>query len=153
LTITGTGGSPSVTKQTSVTLVVSTPSRSNGFTISGNLTAAFAPGVSQPLNLSLTNPNNFDLAITNLTVAVQITSAPKATTAHPCSPSDFQVTQFAGGYPVKLLSGLTATLSQRGFPSAQWPQVKMLDTTSNQDGCKGATIKLNYTGTTQKATT
>ena len=153
LTITGTGGSPAVTKTTTVTLVISTPSGGTAFTIAGNLTVPFYPGVSQALNLSLTNPNNFDLSITNLTVAVQVTNAPNATPAHPCSASDFPVTQFSGAYPFTLLSGRTATLSQLGFASTQWPQVKMLDTSSNQDGCKNATLKLNYTGTTKKAGT
>jgi hypothetical protein len=150
LTIQAVGGS--LTRTTTVTLVVSTPVSGSGFTIGGSLSGLFYPGLSQPLNLSLTNPNSFDLSITNLTVSVQVVSAPNANATHPCSAADYTVQQFSA-YPIRLLTSRTRTLSELGYTSAQWPQVTMLDTTSNQDGCKGASLKLTYTGTARKPTT
>ena len=40
----------------------------------------------------------------------------------------------------------STSLSARGIPSSQWPQIRMLNTAANQDGCKGATLTLSFTG-------
>jgi hypothetical protein len=34
-------------------------------------------------------------------------------------------------------------------PASQWPKISMLDTTANQDGCKGASLVLTYSGSGQ----
>jgi hypothetical protein len=153
LTISGSGGSPTQIHSTTVTLVVSTPS-GRPFPISGSLDGVLYPGASPlPLNLSVTNPNNFDLSITNLTVTVaSVTKAPYAP-AGTCSASDFAVQQFSGAYPFKVNSGLTISLSSLGFPQAQFPQVRMIDQPYAQDGCKNATINFAYSGTAVKANT
>ena len=117
------------------------------FTISGDLPGNLAPGAAaQPLNLTLQNPNNQDLAITNLTVTVARTSAGAA-----CDPSNFTVVQFTGAYPVTLAARQTASLAQLGVPPAAWPKVGMLDLPRNQDACKGVTLTLGYSGAGQGA--
>lgn len=121
------------------------------FTISGNLSGALAPGVSRPLDLTLTNPNKKPIAVTNLTVTVQSVTRTSYATSHnlPCGPADYKVTQYGGTYPLTVPGNDSASLSGLGIAQSSWPQVAMLDTASNQDGCKGATIALAYSGSGQ----
>jgi len=123
---------------------------SNGkpFGISGNLPGSLTPGRSVPLDLTVTNPNHQPLAISNLTVSVQaVTRTPAAVAAgRPCLLTDFAVVQYAGGYPISVPATASSTLSQLGVPANALPQVVMRDTSSNQDGCKGATLSLGYAG-------
>jgi hypothetical protein len=116
------------------------------FTVSGDL-SNLVPGQAQRLDVSLANPNSATLAVSNLTVAVKSVSAPHATAALPCTPADFAVSQFSGAYPLAAPPSATRTLADLGIPSAQWPQVSIIDRPSNQDGCKGATVTLAYSGT------
>jgi len=115
------------------------------FTVSGSLTNLL-PGQSQPLNLSLTNPSSTGLSVGSLTVSVKSVSAPSATAVLPCTPADFAVTQFSGNYPLAVSPTATRSLADLGIPSAQWPQVSIIDRPSDQDGCKRATVTLAYGG-------
>ena len=118
------------------------------FTISGNLSDSLAPGVGLPLNLTLANPNNKPLAISNLTVTIQ--SVAKAPTAvGPCSVADYAVAQYSGPYPLSVPAHGSASLSSLGVGTQLRPQVRMIDTPTNQDGCKSATLTLAYSGSGQ----
>jgi hypothetical protein len=119
------------------------------FTISGNLSGQLAPGVSQPLNLMLTNPNNQAIAISNLTVTVQSVTRAASAGTRPCGVSDYAVTQYSGPYPLSVPANGSASLSSVGVAAELRPQVKMIDTATNQDGCKGATLNLAYSGSGQ----
>lgn len=125
---------------------------SNGkaFTISGDAAAPLAPGVSKPVGLAFSNTNNQGISATNLSVTVSGVTRTQAAIAKnlPCSVADFAVTQYSGPYPLALPSG-SSTLGSLSVPMGQWPQLAMLDTSANQDGCKGATITLAYSGSGQ----
>ena len=146
LTITGSGtiGSGSVSRTAAVTLVVQ---KNKGFQISGNLGASLAPGLKRPLNLSLTNPENWDIKVTNVVVSVE-----EATSKAGCSGTqNFKITQVpASRYPITLPAGQTRTLTQLGVSDSQKPQVEMLNRPVNQDVCKGASIVLAYSGSGTK---
>ena len=75
VTITGTGFAPNeITSSTSVVLTVE---EKKPFQISGNPTDTLAPGKPVPLNLTLTNPHNFALNVTEVAVDVdRLTSEP-----------------------------------------------------------------------------
>ncbi|MGO4856517.1 COG1470 family protein [Arthrobacter sp. 2MCAF14] len=120
------------------------------FTISGDPTGLLAPGSAVPINLQLTNPGNSSLNVTGLTVSVTgVTRTAQAVANNrPCSPADYTVTQFSGSYPISAPPG-NSSLSGSGIPAARWPPIRMLDTSLNQDGCKGATLQLSYSGTGQ----
>ncbi|GAA5195083.1 hypothetical protein GCM10023346_24070 [Arthrobacter gyeryongensis] len=120
------------------------------FTISGDPTGLLAPGNAVPINLQLTNPGNSSLNVTGLTVSVTgVTRTAQAVANNrPCSASDYTVTQFSGSYPISAPPG-NSSLSGSGIPASRWPQIRMLDTSLNQDGCKGATLQLSYSGTGQ----
>jgi hypothetical protein len=100
------------------------------------------------LNLTLNNPNNKPLSITNLTVTlVTVTRTPAAVSGNlTCTLSDYSITPYSGPYPLSLPAGTTGTLSSLAIPATAWPQVSMLNTTTNQDGCKGAVLTLAYSG-------
>lgn len=120
------------------------------FTISGNPTGLLAPGNAVSINLQLANPGNNNINVTGLTVSITgITRTAQAVAnSRPCNPSDYVITQFSGNYPISAPPG-NSSLSGGGIPAARWPQIRMLDTSLNQDGCKGATLQLSYSGTGQ----
>lgn len=134
---------------TSVQLVIITSS--SPFTISGNLIGPsnlLAPGKKLPLDLVLNNPNKKSLSVTNLSVTVLgITQA--SGNGQPCLKGDYVVTQYSGPYPLVVPGSSSTTLSALAVPSTQWPQITFRNTSINQDGCKGATLNLSYSGSGQ----
>ena len=120
------------------------------FGVTGSLSGLLAPGVSQAVELQISNPENKSIAVTNLTVAIaQVVRTPAAVAANlPCSSADYQITQYTGTYPFTAPTG-PSSLTSLGVPQSKWPQVRMLDTLQLQDGCKGATLQLTYSGTGQ----
>jgi len=152
LYLVGSGPNPGGSTQyayASVQLVLSTSGKA--FTITGNLSGLLAPGKSLPLDMTLSNPNKKALSVTNLTVTVQSVTRTSHAVAYnlPCSSADYAVTQYAGPYPLAVPGSGSASLSSLGVASSAWPQVRMLDTASNQDGCKSATVTLAYSGSGQ----
>jgi hypothetical protein len=105
------------------------------------------PGVTQPLNLAITNPSHLALTVTSLSAQPQSVSAPNATSALPCTLTDFSVRQFSGPVSLPIPASTTRTLSSLGVPSTLWPAVTLLDRPVDQDGCRGAALNLLYTGT------
>lgn len=125
---------------------------SNGkaFSISGDAASQLAPGVSRTLGLAFSNPNNQSLSVTNLSVTIASISQTATAKAQglPCTAADFAIAQYSGPYPLALPSG-SSSLTSLGVASSQWPKISMLDTAANQDGCKGASLVLTYSGSGQ----
>ncbi|GAA3317626.1 COG1470 family protein [Arthrobacter ramosus] len=148
LSLKGTSG----TQQSAVVVasLTVTAGQHQTFTISGGPTGLLAPGYGVSINLQLANPGNSSLNVTGLTVSVTgITRTAQAVANNrPCNPSDYVITQFSGSYPIAAPPG-NSSLSTSGIPANQWPQIKMLNSSLNQDGCKGATLQLSYSGTGQ----
>jgi hypothetical protein len=123
------------------------------FTLSGDLGSGqlLAPGTIVPLDLGITNPNNKSLAVTNLSVSIKsVTRTADAIARNlQCGTADYTVTQYSGPYPLTVPAGSTKLLSVLVPTSTKWPQVRMIDTPANQDGCKGATLQLVYSGSGQ----
>jgi hypothetical protein len=146
------GNDPSGSTQyaySSVDLVITAGGKP--FSISGNLSGALAPGISRPLNLTLTNPNKKPLSITNLTVTVQTVTRTAYAIAHnqPCTAADYAATQYSGSYPLTVPADSSTSLSSLGVSASAQPKVSMLNTAQNQDGCKGAALTLAYSGSGQ----
>jgi hypothetical protein len=120
--------------------------RSAPFQISGNFGPLW-PGTSQAVDLALTNPNDRLISISRLTVSIQQVSAPRASSALPCSAADFSVSQFSGAYPLDVPAHDTVHLSDLGVAAPHGPQLRMLNRPVNQDGCQDATVTLAYAGT------
>lgn len=127
------------------------------FDIHGRLAAPLAPGGSAPVSIQLSNRLRVTLWITSLRVGVMLD---RAHAARGCSPvRDFVVSQLPRGvYPIKLPP---RTFYRPGWPAHLWwpagawslralgvaalPAVTMLDLPQvNQDGCKGARLRLVF---------
>ncbi|MGH8963157.1 MAG: hypothetical protein ACRDWT_18530 [Jatrophihabitantaceae bacterium] len=121
------------------------------FSISGTPAGPLAPGVSRPIDLLVSNPNNKPLAVINLAVTVQSVTRTAFAIAHnlPCGTADYSARQYSGSYPLTIATRGSATLSALGVAASAWPAVTMLDRATNQDGCKGATLGLAYAGSGQ----
>lgn len=117
------------------------------FSISGDLGTPLAPGATIPLDLSFANSNNKSLALTSLAVSITGIARTQAAVAAalPCTTKDYVVTNYSGPYPLTISAG-SSSLQSLGIAPALWPKIAMLDTELNQDGCKGATLQLSYSG-------
>lgn len=142
VTATGASVSPVITATGTATLVVDTNQSSKPFSIAGNAIGALGPGVApSPVDLTVTNPNNQPLHITDLGVTVTGTSRAG------CAAADFTVRQYAGSYPLTVAAhAQDVRLVNLGVPLAALPTVAMLDGARNQDACTGVTVRLAYTG-------
>ncbi|UKA49796.1 hypothetical protein LFT48_20595 [Arthrobacter sp. FW305-123] len=120
------------------------------FGVTGTVLGPLAPGISQPVDLKITNGNVKAIDVTNLSVAIsQVVRTPAAIAANlPCTTADYKLTQYSGTYPLTVEPG-SRSLSGMGVSQASWPRITMLDTAQLQDGCKGATLRLTYSGTGQ----
>jgi len=116
------------------------------YAIGGTLTQQLHPGDVYPLDLSLTNLGGVAMMVIDLQVTISHVAAPNATASRPCTVNDFGAVQVADGFSVALGAYESTSLSAQGIPSSQWPQIRMLNTAANQDGCKGATLTLSFTG-------
>ncbi|MHC6595096.1 COG1470 family protein [Arthrobacter sp. C152] len=120
------------------------------FTLSGNLPGALSPGTSAGLDLQIGNATGKPLSVTNLSVAIAgVTRTSDAVARNlACTAADFTVAQYSGPYPLAVPAGSTS-LSQLKITESAWPRVAMVDASNNQDGCKGATLQLTYSGSGQ----
>ena len=118
---------------------------STSFSIAGRAAEPISPGVLVPLDLEFTNSHDSPMSVTDLTVSVQRVSAPQADDFHPCAVGDFAVEQASRSLEINVPAGAPHTLTSLGLPRAEWPQVAMLNRSVNQDGCKGASLTLDYT--------
>jgi hypothetical protein len=113
--------------------------------IAGDVVEPISPGVMVPLDLEFTNPHDVDLSITALSVVVHDVTAPNSDQTHTCVLDDFAVDQAPSDLTITVAAGATSTLSGLGLPSTMWPRMGMHDRPVNQDGCKGASLTLDYT--------
>lgn len=111
------------------------------FQVTGTASRALVPGRPVALNLTIKNPNNYTVTLTSVDPHVVTVTAPRATVSRPCTVADFTTGSFNGSLVVP--PG-TSTLQGNGLPQSQWPTVMLRDTASNQDGCKGASLTLDY---------
>lgn len=119
----------------------------SSFTIRGDVRGAVAPGAMVPLDLVLENPNDFELAITKITVLVESVDPPRADGAYPCSIADYATRQLQGDVRRGLAAHGQDHLSSLGVARSQWPAVGLINRKINQDGCKGAVLTLRYHAT------
>jgi len=131
----------SISSSTSVTLVVEQPGVP--FDVGGpvGLTTLLAPGVTVPLNLSITNSNTVPVHVTALKVTIA------GTDKAGCERENYTSTPYSGGGFTVAAGATDASLQQLGIPQTAWPTLTMIDLpTTNQDACKGAQVSLSYAG-------
>ena len=110
--------------------------------LEGSSRSRLRPGAVRPLDLSMTNPNDRIVVLTDLIVTVSVIDAPHATPTRPCTLADFHATP-------SRLDGLVlgpraaTTLRAAGIDQDRWPTVSMTNTDHNQDGCRSASLTLS----------
>jgi hypothetical protein len=110
------------------------------FDISGSPVGSLEPGARLPVNLSIGNRNRQRLSVGNLEVAITSTDKPG------CARTNFSISQYQGGYPLRIPAGQRRSLAQLGVPIGQWPLLIMQDGATEQDACKNVTVNLGYLG-------
>lgn len=121
--------------------------KETSFPITGNTSQLFAPGVSQPVNLVITNPFDFDIKVIGVTITVQSGTTKNNLPNPACNGSQNLVATRAFSGSVVVGRNSTRSLPQLNTPSAQWPVLTMPDLAVNQDACKSTTFHLTYTAT------
>ena len=133
------------------------------YAISGDVAAPLYPGApAQPIDVAFASPNAGNggvgvdgSQVSSLTVAIASVTG-GSNSPYTCTAADFVVTQYSGPYPFYVPFGASSLSSIMPLlPLAEYPSIRMIDRhdtvpgdgTGNQDGCKGATIHLTYTGT------
>jgi hypothetical protein len=112
------------------------------FSITGSTGGNFSPGATQDVSISITNPNDFAIKVTGVTVTVADATT-KASLPNPgcVGTQNLTVSQaFTGSVTV----GPNATVV---VPQAQSPKLTMLNLSTNQDACKDTTFQFGFTGT------
>ena len=102
-------------------------------------------GPAQDLDFTVSNPTSGPLQISGVAVSVAVASSPGT-----CTPADFSVTQPSkpsGGTPLQVPAGgsLSFTSAGGGATGGTGAAISMVNSGSNQNGCKGATLDLTYT--------
>jgi len=101
-------------------------------------------GPAKPLDFTVSNPTSGPLQISDVAVSVAVTSSPGT-----CSAADFSITQPSKpslGTPLQVAGGgsLSFTSAGSGATGGTGAAIAMVNSSSNQDGCKGATLDLTY---------
>jgi hypothetical protein len=123
---------------TTSTAFAITAASGENFTVNGSITPKLYPGASQPVNLSITNPNPENITVTEGSITLGVT------TIAGCSGSaNFALSQNLTVNAV-VPADSTKSLSDLSIPQADWPVLSMLDTTANQDACENATLTLTW---------
>ncbi|HET9330428.1 MAG TPA: hypothetical protein VFO23_07885 [Steroidobacteraceae bacterium] len=121
------------------------------FVITGSVAQPLYPGAVKPMNLTFTNPFNFAIRVTAVTIAVAHQTTVNGNPNPGCDgPANIVVAQDFGT-PVVIPANATASLLSLHVSSSLWPQIEMLDLSTNQDACKGATYSFSFSGTAAKA--
>jgi hypothetical protein len=110
------------------------------FTIKGSVTG-LVPGVTTPVPLTISNPNNTPIFVSQLTLSVS-TNANSGT----CLAASYTVTAWTAPSSASELS-VPANATNFAVPVADQPKIKLNNsTTANQDNCKGKSFTLTYSG-------
>lgn len=117
----------------------------SSFDLGGSLAVALRPGKAVPLDLSVRNTTGRDLQVVDLVVSIAAVDAPRATDALPCSARDFLVRQASDDRHLDVDAGQRRALAEAGWPESARPSITMIDSATNQDGCKDAVLELAYT--------
>ena len=112
--------------------------------VTGAAQGQLRPGTSVPVALTFQNPNKHKVQMKRVRVKITGLTAPHADAAHPCTMADFAVRQMPRQTLFRVPARQTTDLAALGLPMEAWPRLSMLNRPLNQDGCKGAVLKLRF---------
>ena len=111
--------------------------------ITGTTRRAVSPGISSKVNLRFVNMSHRTVTLHHVRVRIVGIVAPHADAAHPCVRADFRIRQMPSRV-LRVPSRQPIGLFDLGVLRRDWPRLTMLNRPVNQDGCKGASLKLGY---------
>jgi len=109
------------------------------FTISGGV-SGLEPGLTLPVTLTLTNPNNTKIYVTHLAVSMAADSTPSGCFRD----TNFRITQSSATSTDPIAVPAKGTVTLTSAPYA--PQITFLNLPTNQNVCKNASLALSYSG-------
>ena len=112
--------------------------------VTGAAQGQLSPGTSAPIALRFQNPNKHKVQMKRVRVKISGIIAPNADAAHPCTTADFAVRQMPRRTLLRVPAKRTTDLAAMRVPMEAWPWLTMLNRPLNQDGCKGAEVKLKF---------
>jgi len=93
------------------------------------------------MDLVITNPNPSPITISAGAIDIGIITNNAGCPASP----NFAVTHGLATQ-ITVPGGTTKSLSELSIPTADWPVISMIETHTNQDACKGASLQFTFTG-------
>ena len=98
----------------------------------------FPGGPAQTLSGNFNNPNAGQVFVGSITATISGVTGPNIDASNPCTAADYQL----GGFPVTVNAQIpTGT----GVGSWTGGTLSMVNSATNQNGCKGATVAIAYT--------
>jgi hypothetical protein len=119
--------------------------RNGDVLIVGTIAGVLAPGRTFPISMTFRNPGPTPVTLRRVRVWIGHLTAPQADDAHPCTRLDFELHQLRG-YRVRVPAHSLVDLASLGIPAASRPTLGMRNRPLNQDGCKGADVRLVFHG-------
>lgn len=112
--------------------------------VTGAAQGQLSPGTSAPIALRFKNPNRHKVQMKRVRVKIIGIVAPSANAAHPCTTADFAIRQMPRRTLLRLPAKRSTDLVAMRVPLEAWPWLTMKNRPLNQDGCKGAEVKLRF---------
>lgn len=125
----GGSGSGSAATGTTVGLTVTQTTTPTGL-VPGGPTKALAG--------KFNNTNDGPVYVNEVNASISSVTGPNITVPNPCTAADYQL----NGFPVQVDAEVDSGTAQGDWSGAS---IELLNTSSNQDGCKGATVNIAYT--------
>jgi ABC-type glycerol-3-phosphate transport system substrate-binding protein len=95
-------------------------------------------GPTKPLAGKFNNTNDGPVRVNQVNATISSVTGPNITGPNPCTAADYQL----NGFPVTVGVDVPSGTAVGDWSGAS---IQMLNTASNQDGCKGATVNIAYT--------
>lgn len=121
-----------------------TGSAATGSDVAITVTQTSAPadlypgGPTAALSGKFNNSNASKVYVNEVSATIASVTGPNITVEKPCSASDYQL----NGFPVTVATEVPSGTAQGAWSGAS---IQLKNLSSNQDGCKGATVNLTYT--------
>ena len=121
-----------------------TDNRRRTFTVTGVVREVMTPGAKVPIDLRVTNPYDFDLAVSHLVVSITSVRARGQDASHPCTVADFAVVQLPAKATTMIAPHVTSAPAALTAARLSPPTISLIERAVNQDGCTNATLRLRY---------
>jgi hypothetical protein len=125
------GGSGSGTAATGTTVGITV-------TQTTSPTGLYPGGPTASLAGKFNDTNDGPVFVNQVNATISSVTGPNITVPNPCTAADYQL----GGFPVTVGAEVPSGTAQGNWTGGT---VRLLNTSTNQDGCKGATVNIAYT--------